>query len=144
MNEDDRNAHRCQNRDQVRAHRQIHREGVIDPMTQTGPISITVENHPNHEGVMNVGDGLHTKSNVFVVSHEDEVAIHKKFRERIDKLGHIQMCHVCEESYLGIQVVNTDTGPMCTRCKKEGNRHRFSSGNHMNPGLQPLVLESLT
>ena len=40
--------------------------------------------------------------------------------------------------------MNTDTGPMCTRCKKEGNRHRFSSGNHMNLGLQPLVLASLT
>ena len=113
-------------------------------MTQTEPISIIVNNHPNHEGVMNVGDGLHTKSNVSVVSHEDEVAIHKKFRERIDKLGSIKMCHVCEESYPGIQIVNIDTGSMCTRCKKEGNRHRFSSGNHMNPGLQPLVLASLT
>ena len=81
MNEDERNAHRCQNRDQVRAHRKKHWEGVIDAMTQTEPISITMNNHPNHEGVMNVGDGLHTKSNVSVVSHEDEVAIHKFFCE---------------------------------------------------------------
>ena len=78
-----------------------------------------------------------------MLTSEDEVVAHKIFHETIDKLGHIQMCHVCEESYHGIQVVTTNTWPMCTRCKSECTRHIFSSQNHMNLGLQPLVHASL-
>ena len=40
--------------------------------------------------------------------------------------------------------MTTKIGPICTRCKREGNKHIFSSQNHMNPGLQPLILGSLT
>ena len=62
---------------------------------------------------------LHTsKSNIPIFTYEDEVAAHKIFRKRIDKLGHIQMCHVCEESYPGFQVVTMNTGSMCMRCTK--------------------------
>ena len=52
-------------------------------------------------------------------SYEEEVIAHRKFRERIDRLAHPQMCYICQKSYTGITVVNTDTGPMCERCKKE-------------------------
>ena len=54
------------------------------------------------------------------------------------------MCHVCHESYVGIQVRNTNTGPMCVRCLKDRTNHRFSARNHMDPGSQPHVLEVLT
>ena len=79
-----------------------------------------------------------------MVNSEDEVVAHKIFRERIDKLGYIQMCYVCEDSYVGIQVMTTNTRLMCTRCKSERTHHRFSSQNNMNPGLRTLVLASLT
>jgi hypothetical protein len=69
---------------------------------------------------------------------------HQKFHDRIDRLAQVQMCHVCEESYVGIQVFNTNTGPMCMRCRREGTHHIFSSHNHMDPGLQPRVLGVLT
>ena len=43
------------------------------------------------------------------------------------------MCYVCEESYARIHVINTNTNIMCMRYNKEGNRHRFSNQNHMDP-----------
>jgi hypothetical protein len=67
---------------------------------------------------------------------------HQKFRYRIDRLAQIQMCHVCDESYVRIQVFNI--GPKCMRCRREGTYHRFSAQNHMDPGSQPRVLEVLT
>ncbi len=39
---------------------------------------------------------------------------------------------------------NTNTGPMCMRCRREGTNHRFSARNHMDPGTQPYVLAVLT
>jgi len=50
------------------------------------------------------------------VPSEEMYTTHRKFRERIDRLAKVQMCHVCLESYAGIQVRNTSTGPMCMRC----------------------------
>jgi hypothetical protein len=44
------------------------------------------------------------------------------------------MCHVCEESYIGIQVVNINTGPMCKICKREGACHIFLAWIHMDLG----------
>ena len=54
------------------------------------------------------------------------------------------MCHVCLESYAGIQVRNKSTCPMCVQCLQERSNHRFSAMNHMDPGTQPHVLEDLT
>ena len=54
------------------------------------------------------------------------------------------MCHVYQESYIGIQVRNTNTCPMCVRCLREGTNHRFLAKNHMDQGTQPHVLEFLT
>ena len=143
QNEEDREEHRSQNRDRVRSYRQRKQHGITNIIAQNEPISLVGANNPFNGHMVLDHEQLHTMSNV-PISHEYEVIAHKKFRERIDKFAHIQMCHVCDESYPGIQVVTTNTGPMCTRCKKEGSRHRFSSQNHMNPGLQPLVLASLT
>ena len=69
---------------------------------------------------------------------------HKKIHEWIDQLAEVQMCHVCQESYAGIQVCNSSTCPMCVRCLREGSNHRFSTRNHMDLGTQPHVLEDLT
>lgn len=77
-------------------------------------------------------------------SYEEQLIAHKKIRARIDQLAHIQMCHVFEESYPNIHVVNTDTSPMCTRRRKEGSCHRFLAQNRMDPGSQPRVLADLT
>ena len=54
------------------------------------------------------------------------------------------MCHVCHESYVGIQVHNLNTCPMCVRCLRVGTNHRFSAMNHMDPRTQPRVLEDIT
>ena len=78
------------------------------------------------------------------VPYEEIYTTHRKFRERIDRLPEVQMCHVCLESYAGIQVRNTSTGPMCMRCLREGSNHIFSATNHIDPGTQPHVLEDLT
>ena len=69
---------------------------------------------------------------------------HRKFREQIDRLAKVQMCHVCLDSYVGIQVHNTSIGPMCVQCLREGSNHIFSATNHMDPGTQPHILEYLT
>jgi len=53
------------------------------------------------------------------------------------------MCQVYEESYAGIQVFNKNTGSMCMRCRREGTYHNFLAQNHMDPRLQPRVLEVL-
>jgi hypothetical protein len=100
-------------------------------MIKTKPSSLTYTNHKNHQPIVLDDDELRTKPNIQVISYEDEFIAHENFSERIDKLGHIQMCHVCEESYLNMQVVTTNTGSMCMRCKREGTSHRFSSQNHM-------------
>ena len=47
------------------------------------------------------------------VPSEEMYTRHCKFCERIDRLEEVQMCHVFLESYDGIQVRNTITGPMC-------------------------------
>ena len=78
------------------------------------------------------------------VPFEEMYTRHRKFRERIDRLVEVQMCHVFLESYAGIQVRNTSTGPMCMRCLREGSNHIFSATNHIDPGTQPHVLEDLT
>lgn len=78
------------------------------------------------------------------VSFTDLNITRQKFRDKIDKLAKVQVRHVCEESYAGIHVLNSNNGPMCMRCKREGTRHRFSSQNHMDPGSQPRVLAELT
>ena len=69
---------------------------------------------------------------------------HRKFRERIDQLEEVQMCHVFLELYVGIQACNSSKGPMCVQCPREGSNHRFLARNHMDPGTQPNVLEDLT
>ena len=40
------------------------------------------------------------------------IEVHKKFRAKIDSLSIVQMCHVCCESYPGIQVLRGSEGPM--------------------------------
>ena len=69
---------------------------------------------------------------------------HRKFPEQIDQLAEVQMCHVCLESYAGLQVRNTSIGPMCVQCLREGSNHIFLATNHMDPGTQPHILEDLT
>lgn len=142
MDEGEKEEHKRKQRQQyVRSHRKRQIEGHSDlgPTIEAhSPIGMNLQNHQPME---KCDDEFEMISNVPV---EDEVIAHKRFRERIDNLCHPQMCHVCEESYPRIQVVTTKTGPMCTRCKKEGNKHRFSSQNHKNPGLQPLIIGSLT
>ena len=98
MNEDGREEHRSQNRDQVREHWQRQWRGVKEVMTQTEPISLTCTNNQNYQPIVLYDDEIQTKSNVPMISYEYEVIAHKKFHEIIDKSGHIQMCHVCEES----------------------------------------------
>ena len=87
--------------------------------------------------------GVEMDDNISVPS-EEMYTTHRKFRERIDRLAEVQMCHVYLESYARIQVHNTSIGPMCMRCLREGSNHRFSATNHMDPGIQPHVLEDLT
>ena len=72
------------------------------------------------------------------------IAAHKKFRSRIDNLSIIQMCHLCKESYPGIEVVRGIEGPICKRCKNEKGCNRFSHWNNMYPSEQPRVLGILT
>ena len=69
---------------------------------------------------------------------------HQAFRAQIDKLSIVQMCSVCHESYLGMNVFRRDEGSICVRCRKERDIHRFSQDNNMNPGKQPPVLSILT
>jgi ATP-dependent DNA helicase PIF1 len=76
--------------------------------------------------------------------HPRMIAVHKKFRAKIDNLSIAQMCHVFHESYPGIQVLMGSEGPICKRCKQERGSHRFSQWNHMDPGEQPHVLRVLT
>ena len=54
------------------------------------------------------------------------------------------MCHFYHESHVGIQVRNTNMGPICVRFLREGTNHRIPGRNHMDPGTQPHVLEVLT
>ena len=67
-----------------------------------------------------------------------------KFHDMIDWLEEVQMWHVSEESYARIQVLNKNTIRMRIRCKRDGNHHRFSTHNHMDPGAQPQVRVVLT
>ena len=55
--------------------------------------------------------GVEMDDNISVPSKEMYTR-HCKFRERIDRLAEVQMCHVCMESYAGIQVRTTSIGPM--------------------------------
>ena len=72
------------------------------------------------------------------------IECHKNFRSRIDNLHIVQMCHLCKESYPGIEVVRGIEGPICKRCKSERGSHCFSHWNNMDPGEQPHVLKILT
>ena len=47
------------------------------------------------------------------VTSEQMYTTHRKFRERIDQFAEVQTCHVCQESYAGVHIRNTSTGPMC-------------------------------
>ena len=75
-----------------------------------------LEEHRNLNGDAQCGtireQGVEMDDNILVPS-EEMYTTHRKFRERIDRLAEVQMCHVCLESYAGIQVCNTSTGPMC-------------------------------
>lgn len=64
---------------------------------------------------------------------ENMIAVHKIFREKIDSLLVVQMCHICQESYLGIQVLRDCKGPVCRQCKNERGSHHFSGYNNMDP-----------
>ena len=44
---------------------------------------------------------------------ENMIAVHKIFRENIDILSVVQMCHICQESYPGIHVLRDPEGPVC-------------------------------
>ena len=54
------------------------------------------------------------------------------------------MCHLCKESYPGIEVVRGIEGPICKRCKNEKGCNRFSHWNNMDPREQCHVLRILT
>ena len=69
---------------------------------------------------------------------------HRRFRDHIDRLEEVQMCHVCQESYVRIQVFKTNTNTVCIWCKRERTNQRFSVGNHIDPRTQPHVLGVLT
>ena len=68
----------------------------------------------------------------------------KNFMTEFDLIAEVQMCYFYHESHVGIQVRNTNTGPLCVRCLREGTNHRIPGRNHMDPGTQPHVLEVLT
>ena len=82
--------------------------------------------------------------NNILVPYEEMYTRHRKFHEPIDQFTEVQMCHVCQESYVGVHIRNTSIGPMCLQCLREGSNHRFSVANHMDPGFQPHVLQDLT
>eukprot|EP01018_Ginkgo_biloba_P029278 Gb_13702 [translate_table: standard] len=79
-------------------------------------------------------------SNFCVCSDDIAMNAHRAFRSRIDNLYVVQMCHVCNECYVGIRVFQTLDGPKCARCKSERGAHRFSMWNNMDPKEQPDVL----
>jgi len=64
---------------------------------------------------------VHVGSNECYLHHFDAnmIRVHKKFREKIDSLSIVQMCHVCHESYPGIQILRGSEGPICKMCKNE-------------------------
>ena len=65
-------------------------------------------------------------NNVSVPSKEMHIR-HRKFHNKIDWLGEVQMCHACQDPYAKIQVFRTNTIPMCMRCRREWTNHIFSS-----------------
>eukprot|EP01018_Ginkgo_biloba_P011228 Gb_05719 [translate_table: standard] len=83
-------------------------------------------------------------SNFSVRSNDIAINAHRAFRSQIDNLSVVQMCHVCNECYVGIKVFQTQDGPKCARCKSESGAHRFSVWNNMDPKEQPHVLAVLT
>eukprot|EP01018_Ginkgo_biloba_P021168 Gb_06945 [translate_table: standard] len=110
----------------------------IQPMFNCGP---TI--HTGH----NECDRQHVQTNMWSsYPRSDEIAInaHSAFRSRIDRLSIVHMCHVCNESYVGMKVFQTNEGPKCARCKSERGAHRFSVWNKMDPKEQPYVLAVLT
>ena len=68
----------------------------------------------------------------------------ENFMTEFDLLAEVQMCHFYHESHVGIQVRNTNIGPMCVICLREGTNHRIQGRNHMDRGFQPHVLKVLT
>ena len=55
---------------------------------------------------------IQTMDNVSIPFEEMKIR-HRRFHDRIDRLVEVQMCHVCQESYDGIQVFKKNTSPMC-------------------------------
>eukprot|EP01018_Ginkgo_biloba_P010190 Gb_29816 [translate_table: standard] len=72
----------------------------------------------------------------------DKIAVnaHRASRSRIHKLSIVQMCHVCNESYVGMKVFQRSDRPKCALCKYERGAHRFSVWNNMDPKEHPYVL----
>ena len=83
-------------------------------------------------------------SNFSVRSDDIAINAHRAFRSRIDNLSVVQMCHVCNECYVGIKVFQIQDGPKCARCKSERGAHRFFVWNNMDPKEQPHMLAVLT
>ena len=82
-------------------------------------------------------------NNVSIPSKEMHIR-HRKFHNKIDWLGEVQMCHACQDPYAKIQVFRTNTCQMCMCCTRERTNHKLSAHNHMDPGTKPHVLAVLT
>lgn len=66
------------------------------------------------------------------------------FRNHLDAYQSPCMCHICQESYIGMKVYQNLEGPICNRCKQERGINRLSAINNMDPGPQPPELACLT
>lgn len=56
---------------------------------------------------------------------ENMIATHKIFRENMDSLSVVQMCHISQESYPEIHVLRHSEELVCRRCKSERGAHHF-------------------
>eukprot|EP01018_Ginkgo_biloba_P035772 Gb_33711 [translate_table: standard] len=102
-------------------------------------LRMDINHHESHRD-----NAQNNASNFSVRSDDIAINAHRAFRSRIDNLSIVQMCHVCNECYVGIKVFQTQDGPKCARCKSERGAHRFSMWNNMDPKEQPHVLAVLT
>jgi hypothetical protein len=50
---------------------------------------------------MELAEEIQIEDNIPNAFQDMDIA-HQKFHDRIDRLAEVQMCHVCEESYVGI------------------------------------------
>ena len=76
--------------------------------------------------------------------HQGHTHATQSFQTQIDALSIIHTCTTCMESYLGISIHPSLNGPICNRCHRETNGHRFSKWNNMDPDTQPTILSILT